>query len=206
MTSRPNLLRSGLQLLIQDQMRVTDAFYEWKENGVPSTASVAPVVASTYRRLKRDLDRLFVLSESYGIDDEFDWNDRTSVPASEEHSSPHASRLPSVAPTIAEVLQEGYEALERLSTRYASVYCMATAVMEPAVANVAHSNLKDTRDLASEVMGALALVTVEDVTEAHPSGSRAQDSLQNLWAPDAEARDAADEVTEVVAERSESQP
>jgi hypothetical protein len=118
-----------------------------------------------------------------------------------------------VAPTIAEVLQEGYEALERLSTRYASVYCMATAVMEPAVANVAHSNLKGTRDLASEVMGALALVTVEEVTEAHPSlvvnvtaGSRAQDSLQNLWAPDAEARDAADEVTEVVAERSESQP
>jgi hypothetical protein len=111
-----------------------------------------------------------------------------------------------VAPTIAEVLQEGYEALERLSTRYASVYCMATTVTEPAVANVAHSNLKDTRDLASEMMGALALVTVEDVTEAHPSGSRAQDSLQNLWAPDAEARDAADEVTEVVAERSESQP
>jgi len=194
-------------------MRVTDAFYEWKENGVPSTASVAPVVASTYRRLKRDLDRLFLLGESYGIDDEFDWNDRTSVPASEEHSSPHASRLPSVAPTIAEVLQEGYEALERLSTRYASVYCMATTVTEPAVANVAHSNLKDTRDLASEVMGALALVTVEEVTEAHPSlvvnvtaGSRAQDSLQNLWAPDAEAHDAADEVTEVVAERSESQP
>lgn len=213
MTSRPKLLRSGLQILIQDQKRVTASFHKWKEDRASSTASVAPIVASTYRRLQRDLDRLLVLAESYGIDDEFDRSDRASVPVSEEHSSPDASRLPAVSPTITDILQEGYEALERLSTRYASVYCMATTVMEPAVANVAHSNLKGIRDMASKVMGALALVTVEEVTEAHPSlvvnvtaGSRARDFLQTLWAPNVEARDAADEVTEVVAERSESQP
>lgn len=213
MTSRPNLLRSGLQLLIQDQKRVTAAFRKWNEDDVPSTASVGPVVASVYRRLQRDLDRLFVLAESYDIDDDPDQSGQESVPASDdsnEQSSAHNSHLPAVTPTVAEVLQEGYEALERLSTRYASVYCMATAVMEPAVANVAHSNLKGTRNLASELMGALALVTVEEVTESHPSlvvnvtaGSRAQDLLQDLWAPNTQSRNTTDEATEMVAERAD---
>jgi hypothetical protein len=165
-----------------------------------------------YRRLQRDLDRLYVLAESYDIEDELEQSDGDSkpVPDDSEDQSSSDPRLPAVQPTVAEILQKGYESLERLSTRYASVYCMATAVMEPEVANVAHSNLKGTRDLASELMGALALVTVEEVTEAHPSlvvnvsaGSRAKDLLQSLWAPSAQTHDAADEVTEMVIERSE---
>lgn len=212
MTSRSALIRSGLQLLIQDQKRVTTAFKRWKENGVSSTASVAPIIASVYRRLQRDLDRLFVLAESYNIEDEPEGRDGDSAPAcndSDDQASAPKSRLPAVTPSVAEVLQEGYESLEQLSTRYASVYCMATAVMEPSVANVAQSNLEGTRNLASELMGALALVRVEEVTSAHPSlvvnvsaGPRARDLLQNLWAPKPPAQDAAAEVAEVVAEHA----
>ncbi len=212
MTSRSTLIRSGLHLLIQDQKRVTAAFKKWNESGVSSTASVAPIITSVCRRLQRDLDRLFVLAESYDIEDEPERRDRTSAPARDDpddQSSPSDSHLPAVTPTAAEVLQEGYESLEQLSTRYASVYCMATAVMEPAVANIAQSNLEGTRNLASELMGALALVRVEEVTAAHPSlvvnvtaGPRARDLLQNLWAPKPPAQDATNEVAEVVARRA----
>lgn len=198
MTSRPRILRSGLQLLIQDQKHVTAAFQKWSENELPSTGSIRSVVASVYRCLQRDLDRLYLLAESYDLEDDPEQSAPDAIPApvEAEGQAPSDDRLQAVPSTVGEILQEGYEYLERLSTRYASVYCMASAVMEPAVANVTYSNLKGTRDLASDLMGTRALVTVEEVTAAHPSlvvnmtaGSRAGELMRTLWAPHDDGKD-----------------
>lgn len=217
MTSRMKVLRSGLQLLIQDQETVTAAFRTWNKDADDfSPESVPPVIASVHRRLQRNLNRLYLLAESYDVPDQPQGSYPEPPPTTDrDDGQTHSEnpRLTTRTRAVAEVLQKGHEALDRLSTRYVSVYCMASAIMEPPVANITRSNLKGVRDLASELVGALALVTIEDMTTAHPAlimnvgaGSRAQDVLRSMWAPKAPERDNADEITNLVGTHSSSPP
>lgn len=206
MTDRTNLLHSGLRLLFRDQKRVTDAFQSWhNDEDVREHDTIGPVIAHVYRRLQRYLDRLYVLNDSYQVLELPEDGVADAIPETE---FPEPSGLledlhsPSPTPEYAEILQQGYRSLEILSTRYASVYSVATAIMEPPIANIAHSNLKGIRDLMSELIGALPLVMVQDVTDTHPTlpvnvsaGSRAQDLLRSMWAPKEPSRDDSDEVT-----------
>lgn len=179
MTARTELLHSGLRLLIQDQKNVRNIFQVWNTHEeIQEYTVIAPLVARVHRRLQRDLDRLYLLWGSYPAPDD------EQEASTDAHSQAHASDGPSASNVlrtpplwdIAEVLRQGYQALDKLSVRYASLYSLAMAVSEPPVANIAYSNLTGIRNLMSELTGVLPLVSVQEDPPSPPAPSRQTDS------------------------------
>ena len=214
MPTREELLHSSLRLLARDQRDVTTAFNTWNASeNVREHASVGPIIASASRRLDRDKDRLFLLWQSYKIDADA-WSDSTELSETSTPNVHEDSDDAHLSPTLplSEHLQHAARALEHLSTRYASVYSLAAAVMEPPIASMARSNLVAMRQLTSQIVGVLPIVTLQAVRTAHPtlpvnltSGLRAQALLHRLWAPDGAADDS-DEETHLVANHADSSP
>lgn len=171
MTTCADLLHSSVRLLARDQTRVTTAFTRWNaREDIRQHNSVGPVIAAVCERLNREQHRLFVVWQSYRKE-----RDLTSEGSklgendpAETHETSQTTVLPR-DPTLVELLEHGYAALEGLSTRYASVYSLATALREPPIANVARSSMQATRELMGELIGVLPVVTIENVTTTHPN-------------------------------------
>ena len=184
MTSRSELLQSSIRLLYQNQKRVTEAFRDWTANeNVQSHESVRPVITSVLRHLQRDLDRMYVLVQSYSSaaarertvsGDEPDRNGITRD--ADTHSTVEAGI--GAPPPLTEILPQGYQALEELSTRYASVYSLATALTEPPIANVARANLAGLRSHLSTLIGVWPLVMARSVDASLGTAARPPPPLE----------------------------
>ena len=160
MNARAELLHSNVYLLFQDQKRVTDLFADWTASEtVQRCNSVTSVLTSVLRHLQRDLDRIFVLRQAYSVPavpeagsaDGSEGNETTNgtVPlpprSVEDGTSP--------PPSLAGILLGGYRALGELESRYESAYCVATALDERPLANVARYSLEDLRGRQKELIG-----------------------------------------------------
>ncbi|PQJ35262.1 hypothetical protein BSZ35_12225 [Salinibacter sp. 10B] len=185
MTSRSELLQSSVRLLYQNQKRVTEAFRDWTANeNVQSHESVRPVIGSVLRHLQRDLDRMYVLVQSYSsaaapkrtVSGSGAKRNGTTNEA-DPFFTVEGGIEPSV-PNLAEVLSQGYQALEELSTRYASVYSLATALTEPPIANVARANLAGLRSHLSTLIGVWPLVMARSVDVSLGTAARPPPPLE----------------------------
>lgn len=163
MTVHTDLLHSALRLLIRDQRRVTTIFRAWNANEhVRSHNTLGPIISAAYRRMVRDLDRLYLLSRPHEVSAEFEdslseesWS--TSLNDSSTGMTEHTT--PDTSPELAEVIQRGYRVLDELSARYASVYSLATAVMEAPVANIARANFEGLQGLMTRFNRMVPLAT-----------------------------------------------
>lgn len=137
MIPRSELLHSSVRLLYQDQQHVTDAFAGWAANEhVRRHESVRPVVTAVLCHLQRDLDRIYVLVQSYPP---LRTTERNGPAAGSEAAGLAPRSLPSSrgrrkefpTPSLGEILRRSCRALDELSVRYASVYFVATVLAEP---------------------------------------------------------------------------
>lgn len=179
MTARTELLHSGLRLLIQDQKNVRNIYEVWNAHEeIQEYTVIAPLIAKVHRRLQRDLDRLHLLWGSYPAPDDGQDPVPDAHPHTDTPNRPSPSNVLRTPPMwdIADVLRQGYDALDKLSVRYASLYSLAMAVSEPPVANIAYSNLTGIRELMSELTGILPLVAVDEDTPSPPAPDRPTDS------------------------------
>lgn len=215
MTTRDDLLRSSLNTLNRHLRDATALFREWTDTEkILEHQSIVPVLTTAHRHLERDRDRLFVLLQSYAPPQAGDRTSSLSDSNQKENSLKEDSAgLFSANPTPARILEAGYQTLDALSTRYASVYSVARAVMEPPIANLILSNLRDLRTLMSEFIGVLSLVTTDHVMHNHQTiavdksaESQAQDLLRTLWAPASASPNTAGDPTELNANRKPPLP
>lgn len=178
MSARTDLLHSGLRLLLRDQTNVRNRFQVWNAHKeIQEYSVISPLIARVHRRLERDLDRLYLLWGSYPAPDDAQESDAGGHLNADVEApcSSNALRMPPMW-DIAEVLRQGYQALDTLSVRYASVYSLAMSVSEPPVANIAYSNLTGIRDLMSELTGILPLVSAREESPSPPTLDQRTDS------------------------------
>ncbi len=150
-----------MRLLVHDQLRIAAAFRLWNATEqIRTHTTLGPVIATVYRRLQRDLDRFYVLIQSYhSLDD-------LKEAMSKERSAPAkpASDAPP-APDCTAIFQRAYRKLEHLNTRYAAVYTAATAVVSPPIKNIVYSNQQGIRELMDDLAAAWLLTTIQKKTD-----------------------------------------
>lgn len=150
-----------MRLLVHDQLRVTAAFRLWNATEqIRTHTTLGPVIATVYRRLQRDLDRLYVLLTSYHSLD-----DLKEAMSKEQTTPPKPTSDAPPALDCTKIFQRAYRKLERLNTRYAALYTAATAVVSPPIRNIAYSNQQGIRELMDDLAAAWLLATIQQKTD-----------------------------------------